>query len=452
MAGGTWTSQNKVLPGVYINVSSQGRLNAAVGSRGVVAMAEPLSWGPTGVISEYLPGQDTTELIGYPLTSPKALFINEIFRGSNRTAAPRLLYLYRPAGTGGAAATASIGQLTVTAKYNGVRGNDLSIIITEDPDNESTYIVETVIDGAVVDSQSIKDLSNLADNAWVNFSGSGTTITEDAGKALTGGKDPTVAASDYAAFMTALEPYQFDVVIYDGTDSTTMQALAAFVQRVSNNIGQKCQVVMADADTDSEFVISVKNGLTLQDETVLTPQQATWWVGGAEAGATYYQSLTYAQHPYALAANPKLTEAELTEAVQAGELAFTDTFDVVKVCQDINTLTTFTASKGQEFSKNRVMRVLMQFCNDIYSYFSSTFIGSTNNNEDGRSLLKAYIVQYLNEMQANGGIQNFEADDVTVQPGDAIDAVLINVLVQPVDSIEKIYMSVTVTVTVSAEA
>ena len=197
-------------------------------------------------------------------------------------------------------------------------------------------------------------------------------------------------------------------------------------------------------------MIRVKQPLTLQDETELPPQHASWGVGGAEAGATYYQSLTYAQHPYALAANPKLTEAELTEAVQAGELAFTDTFDVVKVCQDINTLTTFTASKGQEFSKNRVMRVLMQFCNDIYSYFSSTFIGSTNNNEDGRSLLKAYIVQYLNEMQANGGIQNFEADDVTVQPGDAIDAVLINVLVQPVDSIEKIYMSVTVTV--SAEA
>ena len=78
MAGGTWTSQNKVLPGVYINVSSQGSLNAAIGSRGIVAMAEPLSWGPTGVISEYTPGQDSTDLIGYPLTSPKALFINEI--------------------------------------------------------------------------------------------------------------------------------------------------------------------------------------------------------------------------------------------------------------------------------------------------------------------------------------------------------------------------------------
>lgn len=448
MAGGTWTSQNKVLPGVYINVSSQGSLNAAIGSRGIVAMAEPLSWGPTGVISEYTPGQDSTDLIGYPLTSPKALFINEIFRGTNRTAAPRLLYLYRPAGTGGAEATATIGSLTVTARYEGVRGNDISIIISQDPDEESNYIVETVIDGMVADSQTITNLSQLVGNRWVTFSGTGASIEETAGKALTGGVDPTAAAADYAAFLTALEPYQFDVLIYDGEDSTTKSAIASFVQRVSNNIGQKCQAVMADAGTDNEFVISVENGFELQNGTALTPQQATWWVGGSEAGASYYQSLTYAQHPYAVAANPKLTEAELTAAVQAGQIAFTDTFDSVKICQDINSLTTFTPSKGSEFSKNRVMRVLMQFCNDTYQYFSQTFIGATSNNEDGRSLLKGWIVQYLNEMQANGGIQNFAADDVTVQQGDTLESVLINVLIQPVDSIEKIYMSVTVTVSV----
>lgn len=448
MAGGTWASQNKVLPGVYINVSSQGNITTSFSDRGVVAMAEPLSWGPTGVLSEYTPGQDPTDLIGYPMTSPKALFINEIFRGTDRTAAPRLLYLYRPAGTGGAEATATIGSLTVTARYEGVRGNDISIIISQDPDEESSYIVETVIDGTVADSQTVTDLSQLVANRWVEFSGTGTTIEETAGKALTGGIDPTVAAADYAAFLTALEPYQFDILIYDGEDSTTKTAIASFVQRVSNNIGQKCQAVMADADTDNEFVISVENGFTLQDGASLTPQQATWWVGGAEAGATYYQSLTYAKHPYAVAANPKLTEAELTAAVQAGQIAFTDTFDSVKICQDINTLTTFTLSKGQEFSKNRVMRVLMQFCNDTYQYFSQTFIGSTNNNEDGRNLLKSWIVQYLNEMQANGGIQNFAADDVTVQPGDTIESVLINVMIQPVDSIEKIYMSVTVTTSV----
>ena len=68
-----------------------------------------------------------------------------------------------------------------------------------------------------------------------------------------------------------------------------------------------------------------------------------------------------------------------------------------------------------------------------------------------RNLLKGWIVGYLNEMQANNGIQNFEPEDVTVAPGNTIDAVLINVALQPVDAIEKIYITVTVSVNTDNE-
>lgn len=451
MAGGIWTSQNKVLPGVYINVKSQGNITANVGSRGVVAIAEPLSWGPTGIVQAITPGEDLTPYIGYDITQPQALFLREMMKGSDTTAGPSQILLYRPAGTGGAKATAAIGALTATALYDGVRGNDISIVVAEQVDSEGTYDITTVVDGAIVDEQSVTDLSQLVPNDWVTFTGTGTTITESAGTALATGKDPTVAAADYSNFLTVIEPYQFDILVYDGTDTATIQAIAQFVERVSNNVGQKCQAVMAGdtaAGSNSEFVIAVNNGVTLDDGTTLTAQQATWWVGGAEAGALYYQSLTYARYPNAVSGNPKLTDAQAEAAVKAGQLCFIDNFGSVKVCTDINSLTTFTVEKGQEFSKNRVMRVVMQFCNDVYETFSNNYIGKIDNNEVGRNLLKGWIVGYLNEMQANNGIQNFTAEDVSVLPGATIDAVLVNVAIQPVDSIEKIYMSVTVSVNV----
>ena len=454
MAGGTWTSQNKVLPGVYINVKSQGSINANVGDRGVVAIAEPLSWGPSGVVQTIIPGEDLRPYIGYDVTVPQALFLREMMKGSDTTAGPMRILLYRPTGTSGAKATATIGALTVNALYDGVRGNDITIIVQEQVENEGTYDVSTVIDGSIVDEQSVTDLSQLAANDWVTFSGTGTTITEDAGKALSGGTDPTVSATDYSNFLTAIEPYQFDILVYDGTDTTVIQAIAQFVERISNNVGQKCQAVMAGetaANSNSEFVIAVNNGVKLDDGTALTAQQATWWVGGAEAGALYYQSLTYSQYPNAVEANPKLTDTQAAEAIQAGYLCFIDTFGTVKVCTDINSLTTFAVDKGQEFSKNRVMRVLMQFCNDVYEHFSNYFIGKVDNNDAGRNLLKGWIVGYLNDMQANNGIQNFDAEDVSVEPGNSIDAVLVNVGIQPVDSIEKIYMAVTVSVNTTAE-
>ena len=145
-------------------------------------------------------------------------------------------------------------------------------------------------------------------------------------------------------------------------------------------------------------------------------------------------------------ANPKLTDTLAAEAVKEGYLCFIDTFDRVKICTDINSLTSFTVEKGQEMSKNRVIRVLMQFCNDTYEHFSNYFVGRVDNNDAGRDLLKAWIVGYLNEMQANNGIRNFDAEDVTVVAGTAIDAVVIDVAIQPVDAIEKIYVTVTVSV------
>ena len=182
MAGGIWTSQNKTLPGVYINVKSQGNVNANVGTRGVVAIAEPLSWGPTGVVQEITPGESLVPYIGYDVTQPQALFLREMMKGSNVTSGPISILLYRPTGTSGAAATGTIGALTVTALYVGVRGNDVSIIISEEVDNEGTYDVQTVVDGSIVDDQAITDLSQLVANAWVKFSGTGTTITETAGR------------------------------------------------------------------------------------------------------------------------------------------------------------------------------------------------------------------------------------------------------------------------------
>lgn len=423
-----------------------------MGEKGVVAIAEPLSWGPCEVIQTIIPGEDLTPYIGYDVTNEKALFLKEMMKGSDTTPGPIKILLYRPKGTGGVKASGTIGALSVTALYEGIRGNDITVIVQEDPDTGGTHVVSTVVDGRTVDEQTVTALSELSANAWVTFSGTGNTFTETAGTALSGGVDPTAANADYSAFLTALEKYTFDIVVYDGTESVVIEAYASFVKRISERVGRKCQAVMAGAeDSNTKWVISAGNGVKLSDGTVLTPQQVTWWLGGAEAGAPYNQSLTYSRYPNAVEASPKLTDTEIEEAIQKGKLVFIDTFDAVKVCTDINTLTSFTVDKQKCFAKNRVMRVLNQFCNDVYKQFSLYYIGKTNNNDDGRNLLKGWIVGYLNEMQANGGVQNFVPDDVEVLAGNEIDAVVVNVAIQPVDSIEKIYMTVNVSVNSDSE-
>lgn len=445
MAGGIWQSENKTIPGVYINVKSQPAVTANVGDKGVVAIAKALSWGPVGEVMEITPGQDVTPFIGYDISTEQAQFLREMMKGSDVTSGPMKILLWRSAGTGGAAASVTIENLIATAKYVGVKGNDIAVSVTADPDNDGVYDVVTIVDGVTVDAQSVSDIANLSANAWVTFGGTGA-ISPSAAVALSGGVDPTVSAADDAAFMTAIEAYDWDIIAYDGDSATVKEAYIAFVKRLNEAVGRKCQMVAANLTAaNTKYAISVQNGVKLADSSELTAQNAVWWVAGAEAGAMYYQSLTYAQYPGAISANPKLTDDEAASAVAAGQIAFIDTFGVVKVCSDINTKTTVTPTEGAEFKKNRVMRVIMQLCNDVYEHFSNYFIGKVDNNDPGRNLLRGWIVGYCNEMMANNGIQNFTADDVTVLPGAEIDAVVININIQPVDAIEKIYVTVTVT-------
>lgn len=441
MAGGTWTSQNKTLPGVYIRFKSAAALGLTVGERGTVTICEPMSWGPVAQVTAVTPDMDLTPITGYDITDPANLFIQQIFTGTNRTNAPTQLLLYRPTANGSAQATVTEGQLTATAKYPGARGNDISIVVTALTEPEDSFTVTTVVDGAVLDQQTAAQVSDLTANDWVTWSGTGA-LTATTGAALTGGMDGTVQSAAYTAYQTAIEPYKFDVMIYDGEDSGVLTALTAFIRRMNDENGQYCQLCAAEMENpDTRYIINVNSPATLSDGTELTPQQVCWWAGGASAGALYNQSLTFAQYPGAVS-TVMWTNTEYANQLQAGNFVLFAEDGVVKVMQDINSLTTYTEDIGKAFRKNRVVRLCSTIANDIYAQFSESFIGVVNNNESGRARFKAAIVGYLQDIQANQGIQNFEADDVTVAQGDDIDSIVVTVAIQVVDSVEKIYMTV----------
>lgn len=444
MAGGTWSSQNKVRPGVYIRFTSSRGLGLIVGERGVVTICEPMSWGPVGMVQTVEAGDDMRPYCGYDITAPQARFLNEIFKGSNRTSAPYRLYLYRPTASGSAEATATTGVLTATAKYPGVRGNDITIVITEDVDNEGSFTVSTVVDNEIMDEQTAETVADLVANDWVEWSGTGA-LTATVGAPLTGGADGTVQSSAYPDYLEAIEPYKFDIMIYDGTDTTVQDAMIAFVKRMCDDNGQYCQLVAAGlTNPDSRFVINVNSGVTLNDGTVLTAAQTCWWAGGAEAGAKYNESLTYAQYPGAIACSPVMKNSQYIEALTSGELVLYAEDGKVRIEQDINSLVTLTQDTTKPYQKNRVIRLCNTIANDVYRQFTDSYIGVVNNNDEGRMMFKNAIVGYLLDIQANNGIQNFEPEDVEVLPGTDIDAIVVNIVIQAVDSVEKIYLTIEV--------
>lgn len=432
MAGGTFTTQNKVRPGVYFDISSVPKPLGTLGERGVTALALTLPWGPSKQLIAVEAGADTFDALGYDITDPSLLLVRESLKRA------KTLLLYRL--NEGVKATATLTDLTVTAKYGGVRGNDISIIVQTNIDDPAKFDVNTLVSGTVVDTQIVSDIAGLIANDWVVFSGTGV-LTVTAGLPLIGGTNGTVTNADHTAFLSALELQDFNTVGLT-TDETQLKSVyTAFVKRLREDEGKNIQVAIPGYPlADYEGVISVKNGVVLSDGTKLTNAQAVAWVAGATAAANVNESLTYSAYDDAVDVVPRYTNTQIIEALNAGEFVFTASDGRAIVEQDINTLHSFTVKKGKEIRKNRVLRVLDGIANDLKSIFEKFYIGKVDNNADGRNLLRSEAISYFTTLQNINAIQNFDAqNDISFIQGVESDAVYAESFIQPVDSIEKIY-------------
>lgn len=437
MAGGTWTTQNKVRPGAYINIKSAAQALGTAGDRGIVSLPLTLPWGPAKQMITVEAGEDVSVKLGYPISDPALLLVREALKRA------KTLLLYR-LNTGTKASVVS-GNLTATAKYGGVRGNDLTVRIAVNMDNATLFDVTTLLAGVEMDKQSVANIGELQANDWVVWTGTGA-LAATAGAPLVGGANGSVTAQEYLDYLSAVEVLEVNTIGLPATDAATKGVFVSFVKRLREDEGKKIQVVVENYPAaDYEGVISVKNGVILTDRTVLTAAQAVAWVAGATAGAQMNESLTYAAYDDAVDVTPKYTNSQIIAALQAGEILFTGSGGKAVVEQDINTLHTFSPEKGKAFAKNRVLRVLDGINNDFRQIFADFYTGKISNNGDGRNLLKNEYSTYLETLQGIEAIQNFDAQkDLTVSAGADLDAVTSELYVQPVDSMEKLYLTITV--------
>ena len=432
MAGGTFLVQNKIRAGAYINFRSGKQISVSVRDRGIAAVPLEIGFGPAGVLTEVTAETDVKKRLGYPADSPALLLVRECAKRA------RTVLVYRLAE--GTKASCTGGNLTATARYGGSRGNDLTVRVTAEGER---FRVETLLDGGVVDSQEAGEVSELAGNSWVEFSGSGA-LTAQAGLVLSGGSDGEVTAESYSGFFKALETADFQTFALPTADSAVIREAVSFVRRMREDEGKKIQAVVAGyPQADTEGVLSVKNGVRLEDGTELSAAQATAYAAGMTAGAQVNESNTYGSYEGAADVLERYSNSEIVAALQAGEWVFVPRGSGVVVEQDINTFTSYTAEKGKIFSKNRPVRVMDGLAADIKKLFEERYLGKTGNSADGRSLFKAEILSYLQQLQEIGAIDGLDpAEDVEVLPGNEADAVAVRLWIRPVDSMEKLYMTV----------
>lgn len=442
MGGGTFQpGVEKTRPGLYMNFESAAMNRIAVGERGTTTLPLVLNWGAPRTFVAIEEQSDVYDHFGYDVNHPAVIDIRE----AKKRAQTVLVYRLNE-GTPAEVTWGSTVTTTVTAQYGGTRGNDIQIVVAANPVTTSQKDVSTLVDNRVVDVQTVATIGELQANAWVTFSGAAEDVPEDtAGVSLSGGTNGSVMNQDYTDYLSATETQFFDTIGYPVEDAALKTSFVSFIQRMRNDEGKKIVGVLPnETDADHEGIISVKNGVVLADGSSLDAVGAVAWTAGASAGAAVTTSLTYSSYEGAVDVDPRHTHSEIVAALQDGSFLFVHDGQRVKVEQDINTLTTYTAEKSDAFGKNRVIRTLDTINNDLKREFSESFIGKVDNNADGHALLKSAVTQYLNVLQESGAIQNVDADtDIMIDAQKSSgDQVYVDIAVQPVDSMEKFYFTV----------
>lgn len=414
-----------ILPGVKVEVLA-GNRSATSTVTGVVTMPLALSWGNT--VTAIYKGDDTLTTLGYKLSNVKMKLINEIMNYANE------LILYRTNAGVKATGTLTTG-IIATAKYGGVRGNDISITITE---SGTKWTIKTYLDAVEMDSQIVTDASKFTANDFVTIAGTGTLAAVTV--ALTGGADGTEASID--TYTAEIEKHDYNILIYTGTDLTTATAIKKFVLEERMN-GRMVQGVLNGVAADNKSIYnSTVGGFTSDYE--LTAAEACATMGailarcGISSSATYYDVIGWTD------VSPKLNKIQQETKTQNGEILFTNMYGAVKVLYDINSLTTYTDDNPEDFHKGLVVRTLDKYAADIQKLLDTKAIGKIRNSVSGRNQIKGMVFEITTSNYLNPGyIENFTADDVTIAEGTSRDSVTVTVGIKVVDTVDKIYVTVT---------
>lgn len=418
--------QNKIRPGAYIVFESTAQNGFTVGRRGIATMPMQVNWGKDQELTEVTLDDVLTGKFKIMFGDTDVLLLELMLYGCNKV----LLYSINK----GSKSSATIGEtLTVTAKYGGEFGNKISVGIKDKK-------IITEVDGEVVDEQEVDDFDELMDNDWVTFDGSGSPSTS-AFTQLSGGTNGN-SVSDYTDYFNKIKTKQWNVLAC--TDVKMNEKAQQLIKMLREDEKIKVQAVLFDESPNYEGIIKLKNQSVMLNDVKITPEKLTAFVAGITAGAEIHESNTNRLTPFT-AIVEEMTNSEIEKSITDGFFVFSYRADRTVKCEyDINSFTNFSPSKGKDFSKNKIIRVLDEIANTIKSTFELYYEGKVPNSENGRDSFKGSLIKYFNELQSAQTIEGFSTKDIIVKMGNDKDSVYVETAIKPVDSIEKLYMLVKV--------
>ena len=429
LGGGTFVTQNKTIPGAYINFVTTATGATVFGERGVVALGDSFNWGSNDIFEVTAEDfyKNSMALFGYDALDGKMIGIRDVFKNAKK------IYVGRINGNNAKKASCTFGE----AKYTGTRGNDIKIAVYSDPDDSSYKNVYTYVGTTVVDTQRVKTMAELKDNNFVVWK-SDATLTNTASMPMTGGTNGATTGQAVQSFLDDISGYSFNAITVISDNESINQLVAEYTKRMRDTIGKKFQSIVHNYFADYEGVINIDPYAVSEEDYLVA-----YWVAGAVAGCEINESLTNKVYDGEIEIDSLYTQSQLENKIKSGEFVVHRVGDKMRVLKDINSFVNVTTEKGKMFQNNQTVRICDQIASDVAVLFEEYYMGKVPNDTSGRNSLWADLVKYHEKLVNIRALDEFDEEAISVEMGDSKNSVVIYEKICPVNSMEQLYMKVT---------
>ncbi len=208
-----------------------------------------------------------------------------------------------------------------------------------------------------------------------------------------------ISETGYSKELSTLASYKWNYLAIPKIAESDVELVSTWIkeQRAKQKTF-KAVLPNVEADCDGIINFTTDNILSSHSDDIFECNEYCVRIAGVLAGLSLARSSTYYVLSDILYCDLHINE---DDDIDNGELLITFDGENYKIARGVNSFTSFTTEKGEEFSKIKIVEGIDLINDDIRSTFEDSYIGKIRNDYDGKQMFVAGINGYFRSLEGD---------------------------------------------------
>lgn len=204
------------------------------------------------------------------------------------------------------------------------------------------------------------------------------------------------ADTDFSNGLARLKNKKWNYLAIPEIQDADTENIVSWIKTERDTNKKTYKAVLPNAAADHEGIISFATEDIKVNDKTYSGGQYTGRIAGILAGLPFTRSATY----YQLNEVESITESTDPDAdIDSGKLILINDGTKIKIGRGVNSLTTTTTAKGEEFKKIKIVDAVDLVRDDIRDTFDGSYVGKITNSYDHKVLFLSAVNAYFEELE-----------------------------------------------------